>query len=125
MTEDELYRKSSQYRFWNFAPEKLDALRQETNEFAVQQVKHAIRRQRDRENANGGANSESNGENNGLANSTGRVDEIECLTTAEEKIIVDVYCAQCLKAGSDQPFSLPITVVVSQSPLDPDSHVYS
>ena len=111
MNEDELYRTSSQYRFWSFSPEKLAALRHNTNAFAVDQVKDAIRRYRAREMQK--LNGPSNGEANGASKEATLEDEVDCLTAAEEKTIVDVYCAQCLKAGLEDPFRLPLTVVVS------------
>lgn len=39
LSEDDLYRASSQFRFWSFAPEQLAALRQETHAVAIQRIR--------------------------------------------------------------------------------------
>jgi len=38
ITEDDIYRTSSQYRLWSFSPESLAALRRKTHEIAVERI---------------------------------------------------------------------------------------
>jgi cyclin H len=111
MTEDDFYRTSSQYRFWNFTPAKLASLRENTNAFAVQQVRDAIRRHRAREKE------KQNGETNGEVKKPVPDEGVDCLTAEEEEVIVQLYATQCLHAGLDSKrFGFPIEVVVSESP---------
>ncbi|KJX93481.1 cyclin ccl1 like protein [Zymoseptoria brevis] len=40
LTEDDIYRTSTQYRFWSFSPEQLSARRKETHRLALQRAAH-------------------------------------------------------------------------------------
>ncbi|KAM3417621.1 Cyclin mcs2 [Cercospora zeina] len=73
--EDELYRRSTQYRHWSFAPEKLAAQRQKTHELALARAQQYI------------------GQQNGLATPP------ECLTAQEELQLVQAYCEVMHKTG--------------------------
>jgi cyclin H len=135
LTEDDLYRQSSQYKHWSFTPTGLALLRQKTNIQACERVKANVARQRAQRTAKafegGGGNSASdserantpgvdtaaNGNGNGGANGGGdtRVDrEVKCLSVAEEMRLVDKFCettldlATFLGAPSDVTVSSPI-----------------
>ncbi|KAL8950610.1 MAG: hypothetical protein Q9222_003365 [Ikaeria aurantiellina] len=73
MTEDDIYRKSTQYRLWSFTPETLASLRATTNASAAEGVRAAFRNiQRDGD------------------------DKVDCLTIEEEQKIVGFYCLRTL-----------------------------
>lgn len=71
ITEDDIYRTSSQYRLWSFSPESLAALRRKTHEIAVERIE----KQR---NA-------ANGEQNGDA-------KVEYLSEEDCLRLVQKYC---------------------------------
>jgi cyclin H len=121
MTEDELYRTSSQFRLWNFTPEKLASLRAETNAIASRSVRAAIKRKRAKAQAAStdasatASDADGNGVSNGAAVKNGLIKdekEVECLTVEEEKKLVDFYCANMLHIGTGDPFKFPINVTV-------------
>ncbi|KAF2639020.1 hypothetical protein P280DRAFT_471008 [Massarina eburnea CBS 473.64] len=118
LTEDDIYRKSSQYKHWSFTPTQLALLRQKTNVQACERVKANVARQRAQRAANAleGFNSASdserantpgeNGSGNGTPSANGngnggdtplRPDkEVDCLTVAEEMRLVDKFCETVL-----------------------------
>ena len=115
INEDELFRSSSQYRLWTFTPEKLAALRAETNRFAANQVREAIKRHRSKTAANGanGSATPQNGtprHTNGDASNTSEGKEVECLSVDEEQKLVAYYLGQCRRMG--RQMDLPDHVVV-------------
>ncbi|KAF2212082.1 hypothetical protein CERZMDRAFT_106296 [Cercospora zeae-maydis SCOH1-5] len=73
--EDELYRRSTQYRHWSFAPEQLAAQRRKTHELALARAQQYI------------------GQQNGHATPP------ECLTAEEELQLVQAYCEVMHKTG--------------------------
>jgi len=126
MTEDELYRTSTQYRLWSFTPEKLASLRSNTNAVATEHVKAAIKRKRESQSQFSSRDvsatpsaATSDAENNGISNGAGgpvripKIDkEVECLTAEEEKKLIDYYCSNCLQMGLGAPLKFPIYVMV-------------
>lgn len=120
MTEDELYRASTQYRLWNFTPERLASLRASTNALAVESVKAAIERKRAAKQAAStdvsATASDADGNGSGSGNGktvASKVDkEVQCLTSVEEKKLVDFYCSNVLKFAALPPLELPINVTV-------------
>ncbi|KAI9714924.1 MAG: hypothetical protein M1820_000213 [Bogoriella megaspora] len=108
MTEDEIYRASSQYRLWSFTPEALASLRANTNSAAAARVRAAIRRG---SKLNSTTNGASNGETNGAAKTNGKTDrDTECLTVEEEAKLVQYYCSACLQMADSFDFLVPINV---------------
>lgn len=86
MTEDDIYRTSTQYRLWSFTPETLASLRATTNAAAAAGVKDAyqnLRSDNDQLDISGNGGGEA------------RVD-VDCLTVEEEQKIVGYYCLQTL-----------------------------
>ncbi|PVI07567.1 cyclin-like protein [Periconia macrospinosa] len=111
LTEDVIYRNSSQFRNWSFTPTQLAELRLKTNIQACERVKANVARQRAQRAAialdGGGASASDsergntpgleNGNGNENGNSNGgtpmRLDkEVDCLTVAEEMRLVDFCC---------------------------------
>jgi cyclin H len=72
LTEDDIYRTSSQYRLWSFSPEQLAAQRKKTHELAVERARRYGGHQ-----SNGVANGATNGTANGA--SPDFLTEEECL----------------------------------------------
>lgn len=82
MTEDEIYRTSTQYRLWSFTPETLASLRKTTNAVAADGVRAAYR------SLNARASQESSVEKR-----DGPPEEhVDCLTLEEEQKIISYYC---------------------------------
>lgn len=134
MTEDEIYRASTQYRLWNFTPEQLEERRTNTNALAVKQTRAAFKRKRDLQaqlssadasattsEAEGNVNGNGNGIN-GAAKAD--VEEVECLTPDEEKRMVEYICFNLLEMVIEQQRfgDMPIHVAV-RSDTDESSSV--
>ncbi|KAI9885023.1 MAG: hypothetical protein M1823_003191 [Watsoniomyces obsoletus] len=104
MTEDDIYRSSTQYRLWSFTPETLASLRASTNAIATDRVRAAIKRVRERQSGidNGDASTDhKNGQDGSSAadktnNGTQNEPEIECLTVEEEQKLVGFYCVKAM-----------------------------
>ena len=88
LTEDDIYRTSSQFRVWSFSPESLAERRRKTHEIAIERIE----RQRNKGNANGAS---SNGENG-----QSHEDELDYLTEEEELRLVQRYC-DMIRATND------------------------
>lgn len=101
LTEDDLYRASTQYRQWSFTPEALASLRASTNKAASERVVAAIKRTRQAQLENGAANGAESAE-------TPEEEPIDCLTAAEELALVTHYTNQTLRIAD--AFSFPTAV---------------
>lgn len=99
LSEDDIYRTSTQYRLWSFSPERIAALRKQTHDLAVERARQYAG---DRVVQNGGAVT------NGASQANG--ESIECLTEQEELRLVQRYCDQ-IRSTSDH-FKWPINVKV-------------
>ncbi|KAM0804808.1 cyclin-like protein [Usnea florida] len=88
MSEDDIYRTSTQYRLWSFTRESLASLRSTTNASAAEGVRAAIQSQR------GQAASTTHDEKNST-----RPDakEVDCLTVEEEQKLVGFYCIKAMQ----------------------------
>lgn len=91
MTEDDIYRASTQYRLWSYTPESLASLRAVTNASAASRVTIALQRARSTDTSS--------------ADST----PIDCLTPHEAHLLVQYYGEQCLRVA-DAGFSFPTSV---------------
>ena len=80
LTEDDIYRTSSQFRVWSFSPESLAERRRRTHEIAIERIED----QRKKSNTNGAS---SNGENG-----TSHEEKVDYLTEEEELRLVQRYC---------------------------------
>ncbi len=114
MTEDEIYRTSTQYRLWSFTPESLASLRSTTNATAADGVKAAIR-------ALDAAKAESNlaengGKDGAPASERGEIREVDCLTVEEEQKLVGFYCMKTIEFADFCEFPTNVKVS-SRSPF--------
>ena len=127
LTEDDLYRKSTQYRLWSYTVEQLSSMRSQTNALAAERVKLAIKSVRqartvaknstdqDEEKIDASERMPEDEINDHTTkpSTASTVDDIECLTVVEERKLVEYYCGQCVELGKF--FEFPINVVVSIS----------
>lgn len=99
LSEDDIYRTSTQYRLWSFSPERLAALRRQTHDLAIERARQYA-----------GERVVQNGEavTNGASQQNG--ESIECLTEEEELRLVQRYCDQ-IRSTSDH-FKWPVNVKV-------------
>ncbi|EOD46478.1 Cyclin [Neofusicoccum parvum] len=116
LTEDEVYRSSTQYRLWSFTPERLRSLRESTNANAAERVKANIKRFRQAKSADDAAQ-------NGASNGADGLD-IDPLSPDEELKLVTRICKTCVDfadfAKKNTKFNFPTNVVVSPPPRPPD-----
>lgn len=96
LTEDDIYRTSSQFRVWSFSPESLAARRTKTHEIAIERI--------ERQRNNAAKNALDNGQNNG--------EKLEYLTEHEELRLVQKYC-DMIRATNDN-LSWPANVKVRE-----------
>ena len=108
MTEDELYRTSTQYRLWSFTPQALASLRSTTNELAVQGVKSAIQSKRAEAKGEGGENGEK-------AKARSASPDVDCLTVEEEQRLVGYYCLKTMEFANFCDFPTNVMVLPSSN----------
>lgn len=119
MTEDEIYRTSTQYRLWSFTPKSLHSLRSKTNSLAAEGVLTAICTAADLGKAVAKADSKE-------ANSSGvkssppplvqapqALQEVECLTVEEEQKLVGFYCIKAMEFADFCDFPTNVKVYPS------------
>ena len=99
LTEDDLYRSSTQYRLWSFTRESLASLRSTTNATAAAGVKAAIKNRNSQE-----ASAHHNGSTQA---------EVECLTVEEETKLVEYYCLQTMQLADFSNLSTNVKVLSS------------
>ncbi len=109
MTEDDIYRTSTQYRLWSFTWESLASLRSTTNASAADGVRAAIRSQHTARTGSDTAK-EAN-----IETASGAAKEVDCLTVEEEQKLVGFYCVKAMQFADFCEF--PTNVKVCQSPL--------
>lgn len=113
MIEDDVYRASSQYRYWSYTKAGLARIRQETNQLASERVKAAFRRAHAAKQAqNGSTGSVNSGEG---TEADSEVD-IQTLTVDEELMIVDWGCSKIIDMGEAMNPRIPSHVVVCTCP---------
>ncbi|OAP61404.1 hypothetical protein AYL99_03607 [Fonsecaea erecta] len=112
MIEDDIYRASSQFRYWSYTKESLARIRQETNKLASQRVKAAFRRVHDatRLSQNGDSHNDGAGISDGTA---ADYVEIETLTVNEELKIVEWGCSKIMDMGEAMNPRIPSHVVAT------------
>jgi cyclin H len=138
LTEDDLYRQSTQYKHWSFTPADLRRLRQKTNAHAAAQVKLHIAQDgaeraklggldvasapdsgADTPNGNGNGNGAGAGAGAGVgtgANTPVPGGEVDCLTMDEEKMVVDKFCETAMKLGDFLKLQPDVTVRAAPPP---------
>lgn len=85
LTEDDLYRSSTQYRLWSFTPAKLASLRSQTYDLARQRVREST-----------------------ASTSNGGIPDQDFLTQEDESRLIQRYCTQ-ISSTSDH-FKFPASV---------------
>lgn len=121
LSEDDLYRQSTQLRLWSFTPQQIADQRQQTNRQATERVKANVARIRaqrllDAENDAAASGVESgSGANTPNAVTSDR--EVDCLTSDEELKIVNEFCERAIKLGDF--FKFPFEVTVCSRPCLP------
>ena len=106
MTEDDIYRSSTQYRLWSFTRESLASLRSTTNASAAEGVRAAIRSQNIGRNGSDAAREEHNGRILDPAK------EVDCLTVEEEQKLVGFYCVKAMQFADFCEFPTNLKVVI-------------
>ncbi|CAK7241301.1 MAG: hypothetical protein STHCBS139747_002761 [Sporothrix thermara] len=108
-SEDAVYRESSQFRLWSFSPAQLDSLREQTNALAHASIEE---RRRESSSSSGGGDERSGSGSDAAAvpSSSG----IVYLTPAEEKMLLDFYTVELLRAAkfTEQPTDVQATAAV-------------
>ncbi|CAO2649619.1 Nn.00g070040.m01.CDS01 [Neocucurbitaria sp. VM-36] len=118
LTEDDLYRNSTQFRNWSFTTQQLAAQRLTTNLQATERVKANVARQR----AQRAQQIESDSLDSGVENGSGANTpnplssdrEVDCLTADEELKIVDEFCERAIKLGEHCRFPFEVTATCIQ-----------
>jgi cyclin H len=115
LSEDDLYRTSTQFTHWSFTPQQLAAQRLKTNVQASERVKANVARQRAQRAQQAETDSISSGVENGSGANTpldrgGDVKEVDCLTAEEEMTIVDEFCERATQLGTHCNFPTEVTV---------------
>lgn len=103
LTEDDIYRTSSQFRVWSFSPESLAELRAKTHQIAVERIERQRKQGAD-----------------GVSSSSGKEGEqLDYLTEEEELRLVQRYC-DMIRATNDH-LNWPANVKV-RNLLDRKAH---
>ena len=105
MTEDDIYRTSTQYRLWSFTREALASLRSATNASASDGVRAAIRSQR---TAQDRAEAAKKGNSEEVADTA---KEVDCLTVEEEQKLVGFYCVKAMQFADFCEFPTNVKVI--------------
>ncbi|KAF2714858.1 cyclin-like protein [Pleomassaria siparia CBS 279.74] len=106
LTEDDIYRSSTQYRNWSFTPAQLTAQRLKTNQQASERVKAAVARQRAQRARQSQLDSANTSES--------ERNEVVCLTPEEELKLVDTFCDVAQKLGDFCNYPAEITATCIQ-----------
>ncbi|KAF1850852.1 cyclin-like protein [Cucurbitaria berberidis CBS 394.84] len=118
LTEDDLYRNSTQFRNWSFTSQQLAAQRLTTNIQATERVKANVARQRAHRAQHVESDSISSGVENGSGantpNAVASDREVDCLTVDEELKIVDDFCERAIKLGEHCRFPFEVTATCIQ-----------
>lgn len=111
MTEDDVYRTSTQYRLWSFTPESLASLRSMTNSLAADRVRAAIKRLRQSQSSGADASTadEDRGQG-GEAEQTQVQNVVDCLSIEEEKKLVGYYCSRAMELADFCDFPTNVRV---------------
>ncbi|KAI9818386.1 MAG: hypothetical protein M1827_000444 [Pycnora praestabilis] len=117
MTEDDVYRASTQYRLWSFTSDSLASLRKTTNSNTAGRVRVAIKRARESQTSTpipSSGNTSDNGVPGRSVSGDGKESDIECLTVEEEQKLVGFYCAQAIKLAKFCDFPTNVTATAVQ-----------
>ena len=93
LTEDDIYRSSTQYRLWSFTTDSLTSLRATTNATATEGVRAAIQNLRSQK---------TDGQPEAV--------EVDCLTVDEEQRLVEYYCLKTMQFADFSHLSTNVKV---------------
>ena len=99
LSEDDIYRLSTQYRLWSFTPDALASLRSTTNTVAANAVKAAIASKQGKRDVNSV--------------------EVDCLTVEDEQKLVGFYCVKAMQLADFNDFPTNVKVRGHSSALVP------
>lgn len=122
MIEDDIYRTSSQYRYWSFTRDTLAQLRQTSNTLASNRVRAAFKRVHAAKRAEAAASHAGNEPDQGREAGTDddkngpSEPEIDTLTVEEELQIVRWGCSKIIEMGEAMTPSIPLHIVVRSPP---------
>ena len=105
LTEDDIYRTSTQYRLWSFTHESLASLRSATNASAADGVRAAIQIQHA---ARAGVDTAKDENSDSVADSA---KEVDCLTVEEEQKLVGFYCVKAMQVADFCEFPTNVKVI--------------
>lgn len=107
ITEDDIYRSSTQYRLWSFTKESLASLRSTTNATAAEGVRTAIGSLHAQKKKDATGNREDHDTKSQLSSAP----KVDCLTVDEEQALVGYYCLKAMQFADFYP--LPTNVKVT------------
>lgn len=114
VTEDALYRASTQFKHWSFTASQLAELRKKTNSLATERVKANVARQRvqhaQQPEGDGVGSGVENGSGANTPNAVNSGRDVDCLTAEEELKIVDEFCERAVKLGNHCKFNFNVIV---------------
>ena len=94
LSEDDIYRTSTQYRLWSFTRESLSSLRSTTNQSAADGVRAALKSIHSQQTA---GESEGQSSHDEATRPINYVKEVDCLTVEEELKLVGFYCVKTMQ----------------------------
>ena len=94
LTEDDIYRTSTQYRLWSFTRESLSSLRSTTNQSAADGVRAALKSIHSQQTAGESQGQSSYDE---ATRPTNYLKEVDCLSVEEELKLVGFYCVKTMQ----------------------------
>lgn len=102
LTEDDIYRTSTQYRLWSYTRESLASLRATTNAAAANAVRAAIKSAHNNTDAGDGQQ----------IRQASPPKEIQCLTVEEEQKLVGFYCVRAMDFANFCDFPTNVKVML-------------
>ena len=111
LTEDDIYRTSTQYRLWSFTRESLSSLRSTTNQSAVGGVRAALKSIHSQQAA---GESEEQSSHDEATRPTTFSKEVDCLSVEEELKLVGFYCVKTMQFADFSEFPTNVKVKISE-----------
>ena len=111
MIEDDIYRSSTQYRYWSYTREALASLRQSTNELASERVRAAFGRIRNASKSSNEQESEHKPDD-AHPGAQQSAKDVETLTVDEELKVVHWGCSKIIETGKVMSPPIPMEIRV-------------
>ena len=112
LTEDDIYRTSTQYRVWSYTRESLASLRSTTNEVAADGVRAAIKSVHSHEATEHPDKPQKDG---GRSEHPTMPKEVDCLSVEEELKLVGFYCVKTMQFADFCDFPTNVKVRAMES----------